>query len=232
LLKLNAIEYNLNGDESAFAHETQTWIAARMKPFYALAYFICQCVSRIIFHVSVKGRERIPKSGPFIAASNHISFTDPPLIGSLIKREIAFFAKDELFHKIVLKDLIKRLNAFPVKRGQSSVSSIKTCIHILNDQKMPLLIFPEGTRIKTGQLGAPERGISFIAAQTKVPILPVYVENGERLLDCALFRKRLKIRFGEVIQYEDYALLLEDKKGYTELAQLIMSKIQTLKDKS
>ena len=203
-----------------------------MKPFYRLAYVFCQSLSRVVFHVSVKGREHIPKSGPFIAASNHISFTDPPLIGSLIKREIAFFAKDELFHKIILKDLIKRLNAFPVKRGQSSVSSVKTCLHILNDKKMPLLIFPEGTRIKTGKLGTPERGISFIAAQSKVPILPIYVENGERLLDCALFKKRLKIRFGEVIACDDYAPLLKDKKGYTELAQLIMSKIQALKDES
>ena len=203
-----------------------------MKPFYRIVYVFCQSVLRVIFHVSVRGREHIPKSGPFIAASNHISFTDPPLVGSLIKREIAFFAKDELFHKFILKDLIKSLNAFPVKRGQSNVSSVKTCLHILNEKKMPLLIFPEGTRIKTGELGTPERGISFIAAQTRVPILPIYVENGERLLDCALFRKRLKIRFGEVIHYEDYATLTKEKKGYTELAQLIMSKIQALKDES
>ena len=201
-----------------------------MKPFYTIAYVVCQSVSRVIFHVSVKGREHIPKSGPFIAASNHTSFTDPPLIGSLIKREIAFFAKEELFHKVILKDLIKRLNSFPVKRGESNVSSVKTCIRILQNQKMPLLIFPEGTRIKTGQLGTPERGISFIAAQTKVPILPIYVENGERLLDCALFQKRLKVRFGEAIQYNDYAPLVKEKKGYAELAQLIMSKIQALKD--
>jgi 1-acyl-sn-glycerol-3-phosphate acyltransferase len=202
-----------------------------MKPFYAFAYSICQFTLRVVFHVSVKGREHIPRTGPFIAASNHTSFTDPPLIGSLIKREIAFLAKEELFHKIILKDLIKRLNAFPVKRGKSSVSSVKTCVRILRDQKMPLLIFPEGTRIKTGQLGTPERGISFIAAQTKVPILPIYVENGERLLQCVLFLKRLKLRFGEPIQYEDYAPLVHGKKGYVGLAQLIMSKIQALKSK-
>jgi 1-acyl-sn-glycerol-3-phosphate acyltransferase len=201
-----------------------------MKPFYTFAYGLCQSVSRVFFHVSVKGREHIPKFGPFIAASNHTSFADPPLIGSLMKREIAFLAKEELFHTILLKDLIKRLNSFPVKRGESSISSIKTCISILLDQKMPLLIFPEGTRIKTGKLGTPERGISFIAAQTKVPILPIYVENGERLLDCALFRKRLKIRFGEAIQYDDYAPLVKEKEGYVELAQLIMSKIQALKN--
>jgi 1-acyl-sn-glycerol-3-phosphate acyltransferase len=78
-------------------------------------------------------------------------------------------------------------------------------------------------------LGTPERGISFIAAQTKVPILPIYVENGGHLLDCALFKKRLKIRFGEVISYDEYAPLLKEKKGYRELAQLIMLKIQALK---
>ncbi|MGD9347911.1 MAG: lysophospholipid acyltransferase family protein [Candidatus Aminicenantes bacterium] len=200
-----------------------------MKPFYAIAYFVCQFILRVVFHLSVKGREHIPRSGPFIAASNHTSFTDPPLIGSLIKREIAFLAKEELFHKIILKDLIKKLNAFPVKRGESSISSVKTCVRILSDQKMPLLIFPEGTRIKTGQLSTPERGISFIAAQTKVPVLPIYVENGERLLQCALFVKRLKLRFGKPILYEDYAPFVKGKKGYLELAQLIMSKIQTLK---
>ena len=201
-----------------------------MKSFYAFAYFVCQSILRVVFHVSVRGREHIPRSVPFIAASNHTSFTDPPLIGSLIKREIAFLAKEELFHKIILKDLIKRLNAFPVKRGESSISSVKTCVRILNDQKMPLLIFPEGTRIKTGQLAAPERGVSFIAAQTKVPILPIYVENGEHLLDCALFKRRLKIRFGDVIHYDEYAPLLKDKKGYGALAHLIMSNIQKLKD--
>jgi 1-acyl-sn-glycerol-3-phosphate acyltransferase len=201
-----------------------------MKPFYTFAYVVCQSISRLIFHLSVKGREYIPQSGPFIAASNHISFADPPLIGSLMKRETAFFAKEELFSKFILKDLIRKLNAFPVKRGEASVSSIKTCIRILQDQKMPLLIFPEGTRIKTGKLGTPERGIAFIAAQTKVPILPVYVENGERLLECVLFRKRLKVRFGEAIHYDDYAPLIKEKKGYTELAQLIMTKIESLKD--
>lgn len=203
-----------------------------MKPFYAFAYFFCQFLSRIIFHVSIKGREHIPKSGPFIAASNHISFADPPLIGSLLKREVAFLAKEELFQISVLKDLIRRLNAFPIKRGESSVSSVKTCIRILADQQMPLLIFPEGTRIKTGRLGAPERGISFIAAQTRVPILPIYVENGERLLDCALFKRRLKVRFGESIPYGDYVTLIKDTNGYAKLAQLIMSKIQALKDES
>jgi 1-acyl-sn-glycerol-3-phosphate acyltransferase len=201
-----------------------------MKPFYTLAYFVCQAVSRVVFHVSVRGREHIPKSGPFIAASNHISFYDPPLIGSLLKQEMAFFAKAELFDKVLLKGLIRKLNAFPVTRGESSVSSIKTCIRILHDKKMPLLIFPEGTRIKTGKLGTPQRGIAFIAAQTKVPILPIYLENSDRLHECALFLKRLKVRIGNVVTYDEYGHLVKETRGYSEVAELIMSRIESLKN--
>ncbi len=203
-----------------------------MKPFYTLAYFVCQSVSRVVFHVSVRGREHIPKSGPFIAASNHISYYDPALIGSLLKKEMAFFAKAELFDNLLLKGLIKKLNAFPVMRGKSSVSSIKTCIRILQDRKMPLLIFPEGTRIKTGTLGTPQRGIAFIAAQTKVPVLPIYLENSDRLHECALFLKKLKVRIGKAVTYGEYGHLVKGTKGYSEVAELIMSRIESLKNQN
>ena len=87
---------------------------------------------------------------------------------------------------------------------------------------MPLLIFPEGTRNKTGELGVPQRGIAFVAAQTKVPILPIYIENSNYLCSCALFKKSLKVRIGKAI---------EDRKQYFEFSQMIMLKIKLLKDR-
>lgn len=201
-----------------------------MKPFYAVSYFLCQSIARIVFHLSVKGRENILESGPFIAASNHIAYFDPVMIGSLLKHEIAYLARAELFDQFLLKDVIKKLNAFPVQRGKSDIASIKTCLHIIQEQKMPLLIFPEGTRIKTGQLGVPLRGVAFIAAQTKVPVLPIYIENSNRLESCALFKKRLKIRIGRSIPYHEYKSFFENKKRYFEFVQMVMSRIQQLKD--
>lgn len=203
-----------------------------MRFFYSFAYIICQSISRAVFRLSVKGRENIPEFGPFIAASNHIAYFDPVVIGSLLKREIAFLARVELFDQFLLKDLIRTLNAFPVKRGRSDITSLKTSIHILQKQKMPLLIFPEGTRVKTGKLGSPLRGIAFIAARTKVPILPVYIENSDKLGSCALCRRRLKVRLGKIIPYTEYKSFFEGEKRYYQFAQMVMSRIQQLKDQT
>ncbi len=203
-----------------------------MKPFFRFIYVFCQTIFRLLFHLAIKGREHIPKSGPFIAASNHISYSDPVIIGSLLKREIAFLAKAELFDQFLLKDLIKKLNAFPIQRGRSDIASIKTCIRILQNQKMPLLMFPEGTRIKTDELATPQRGLAFIAAQTQVPILPIYIENSNQLGACFFFKKRLKVRIGDLIGYNQYKLFVTDTKKYSDLARFIMSKIQALKDET
>ncbi|MBN2246440.1 MAG: 1-acyl-sn-glycerol-3-phosphate acyltransferase, partial [Candidatus Aminicenantes bacterium] len=134
-----------------------------MKPFYGSCYFLAQAVARIFFRLSVKGRENIPKEGAFIAASNHIAYTDPVVIGSIMKREIAFMAKAELFKTKFMRKLLAKLNAFPIHRGRSDIASFKTSINILYSFKMPLLVFPEGTRILTGELGQPKRGTAFIA---------------------------------------------------------------------
>lgn len=201
-----------------------------MKPFYLAGYIVCQSIYRIFFRLSAKGRKNIPESGPFIAASNHLAFSDPVIIASILKKEISFLARAELFEIFLLKNLIKKLNAFPIRRGRADVASIKTCLHILQENKMPLLIFPEGTRIKNGKLGTPKRGIGFIALQTKVPILPVYIENSNRLGACALFRRRLKIRIGRPLDYVEYKHFFADSKSYLEFARWIMSKIHILKE--
>ena len=203
-----------------------------MKPFFRFSYVVCQTTFRLLFRLSVKGREHIPTSGPFIAASNHLAFLDPVIVGSVLKREIAFLARAELFDKFLIKDLIKMLNAFPIHRGKSDITSIKTCIRILKNQKMPLLMFPEGTRIKTGELGNPKRGISFIAAQTQAPLLPVYIENSNHLGACFVFKRRLKMRIGKPVAYDQYKPLVSDAKQYSELGQSIMSEIQALKDQA
>lgn len=201
-----------------------------MKPFYAFCYFLAQTVARIFFRLSVKGRENIPKEGAFIAASNHIAYADPVVIGSIIKREIGFMAKAELFKTKIMRKLLAKLNAFPIHRGKSDIASFKTSIHILSDLKMPLLVFPEGTRILTGELGQPKRGMAFLASQTKVPILPIYIKNSDRLLQCTLFRKRIKIKIGTPIYYRDYRDLVSKSSKYFIFAEKIMSKIQELKD--
>jgi len=200
-----------------------------VRPFYFLCYVSTEVVCRLGFRLSVKGREHVPKSGAFIAACNHVAYFDPVIVACALKREVCFLARAELFEQFFVKDLIKRLNAFPIRRGERDISSIKTCISILAERAMPLLLFPEGTRSTTGRLGEPRRGIAFIAAQTRVPILPVYIENSNHLGECLKLRKRLRVRIGKPLEPADYAHLLTGREGYGELARVVMSEIGRLK---
>jgi 1-acyl-sn-glycerol-3-phosphate acyltransferase len=165
-----------------------------VRSFYFFCYVCCRAICHVAFRLSVTGVEHVPSSGPFIAACNHVAYFDPVIVGCTLKREVCYLARAELFGQFLVKDLIKKLNAFPIHRGEADISSIKTCIEVLEKRGLPLLMFPEGTRSKTGRLGEPRRGIAFIAAQTNVPIVPVYIENSNRLRDCLRRKTRLRVR--------------------------------------
>jgi 1-acyl-sn-glycerol-3-phosphate acyltransferase len=203
-----------------------------MKPFYLFIYFLAQSLSRLFFRLKTEGRENIPFDSPFIAACNHISLLDPVFLGASIKREVSFFAKAELFEIPIIKDLVRKLNSIPVHRGKSDVSAVKAGISAIKDKKRPLLMYPEGTRIRTGELGFPRRGVVVLAAKTKVPILPIYIENSDSVLDCLAFKKRVILRYGKVMPYSEYQHLVQKKEDYIKLALLIMARIQELKDLS
>ncbi len=71
----------------------------------------------VVYRPKVIGKSNIPKEGPVVICSNHISNFDPPLIGTSIKRQINFMAKSELFDVKVLGPTLDKIGVFPVKRG-------------------------------------------------------------------------------------------------------------------
>ncbi|UCD17981.1 MAG: 1-acyl-sn-glycerol-3-phosphate acyltransferase, partial [Candidatus Zixiibacteriota bacterium] len=92
-------------------------------------------------------KENIPKDGPFILASNHISLTDPPILGASVSRPVHFMAKKELFKNRAFGALLRRLNAYPVNRRGFDKAAIRTAISLLRSAQ-GMVIFPEGTRAR------------------------------------------------------------------------------------
>lgn len=84
--------------------------------FYSVLKIILRILFKIFLRLEVKGTENIPKTGPLVIASNHLSLLDPPVIGVAATRKVHFMAKQELFVP-VLGTIYKQLGAFPVKRG-------------------------------------------------------------------------------------------------------------------
>ncbi|MGA9876366.1 MAG: lysophospholipid acyltransferase family protein [Solirubrobacteraceae bacterium] len=132
----------------------------------------------IYFRLQRIGREHIPSTGPVLLAANHRSFLDPFVIGTLTRRPVYYMAKRELFERRWQAWLLNSLGAFPVDRGRGDEHAMSTARTIL-ERGDCVVIFPEGTRVRPGPLGAPHRGVGRLALQTGARVIPVAVMGTE-----------------------------------------------------
>ncbi|MGN1110254.1 MAG: lysophospholipid acyltransferase family protein [Oscillospiraceae bacterium] len=192
---------------------------------YALARNIVSFIFHIIYKITIVGRENIPKeNGGYIIASNHVSNLDPPMVGIVFRGKYTFMAKDELFHvNPFFTWLITKLGAFPVKRGAKDLAVIDKALESLKQGRI-FVIFPEGTRSKTGELGKPKSGVAITAIRAKAPVVPVFVKYGKKR-----FRRRVCISVGEMMPKDCFAVDASDKHEIRRVSEMIMDRIAGLK---
>jgi 1-acyl-sn-glycerol-3-phosphate acyltransferase len=165
-------------------------LRAVLVPFF-LVYFRLQRV----------GREHLPRSGPLLLASNHRSFLDPFVIGTLVRRPVYYMAKRELFEKRGQAWILNALGAFPVDRGAGDHDAMATARAILARGDC-VVIFPEGTRVRPGPLGEPRRGIGRLALETGAPVAPVAVIGSDAVRRGWRIRSRkVSLRVGAPLRY-------------------------------
>jgi glycerol-3-phosphate dehydrogenase (NAD(P)+) len=147
------------------------------------------------------GREHLPKSGPLLLASNHRSFLDPFVIGTLVRRPVYYMAKRELFEKRWQAWILNGLGAFPVDRGAGDGAALETARAILARGDV-VVVFPEGTRVRRGPLGMPRRGIGRLALEAGVPVAPVAVIGSENVRRGWRIRPRkVRLRVGRPLSF-------------------------------
>ena len=148
------------------------------------------------------GREHIPAEGPVILASNHRSFFDPFVIGTMTRRPVYYVAKQELFmYNRLLSWVLNALGAFPVARGAGDQDTIETAKIILGRGEI-VLMFPEGTRTRPGPLGKPRRGVGRLALDTGAPVVPIAIIGTEDIRRGWRFRPRkVKLRAGPPLRF-------------------------------
>jgi 1-acyl-sn-glycerol-3-phosphate acyltransferase len=158
--------------------------------FYDFAKFTVRTLERILWRSRVFGAENVPESGPVIIACNHISYFDPPTLGSHCPRRISYMAKRELFAVPGLGSIIRALGAYDVDRRGSPTAAIKRSLRVLEDGEA-IGIFPEGTRNLTGEVPA-QTGVALLAALARAPVVPACVQGTDR----ALRLGRIEVAFG------------------------------------
>jgi glycerol-3-phosphate dehydrogenase (NAD(P)+) len=153
----------------------------RRRGVNSLVYWTVRSVMKpailVYFRLRRLGREHIP-SGGVILAANHRSFLDPFAIGCCNPRPIYFVAKQELFRNPLIGWFLNCMGAFPLRRGQSDEESVKTALALL-ERGQAVVIFPEGTRIRSGSLATPKRGVGRLALQSGAPVVPIAITGSE-----------------------------------------------------
>jgi 1-acyl-sn-glycerol-3-phosphate acyltransferase len=136
----------------------------------------------------------------------------------MIKRNVYYMAKEELFKVPVFGKVVGMCNAFPVKRGMSDREALRKGLKVLKEGHV-LGLFPEGTRSKTGELGKGLAGAGFFALKSDAAVIPCAVIGPYKS-----FRK-LKMVYGRPI---DMTSLRKNRASAEEVTELIMSEIHKL----
>jgi 1-acyl-sn-glycerol-3-phosphate acyltransferase len=168
---------------------------------YTLARIVLTIPTVLIYRVRAIGVENVPKQGPLVLAPNHFSQMDHFFAGVYLRRKIRFMAKSQLFGPPVLTYIYKHGGVFPVRRGHHDEEAIETA-RILLEQGEMLLVYAEGGRSRSGELGKPKPGIGRIALETGAPIVPVCIQGSERVRSWKRFRfPKVTVQFGEPITF-------------------------------
>lgn len=183
---------------------------------------------RLRLRLTVQGLENIPRSGAVILASNHVSGYDPVLLGSLMPRVCHYLAKKELFDNPWLRPLIQFFRAIPVDRSGHSPAGVRRIKRVL-DQGRLVLLFPEGTRSKTGRLGEPKIGVGMLACMTDAIVVPAYIDGLFRAKASFFRRPPVTVRFGSPIHPKiQPGGLANRKEKYLQVSRTIYDEIRRL----
>jgi len=195
-----------------------------MNLLYRISVFNLTLLRKILGN-RVIHKQRLAGSTNCIIAANHISYLDPPFIGSLIKKEINYLAKAELFHFKPFGKILRSVHAIPIKRGRIDCKAIEICSQRLQSGQA-LLIFPEGSRSSFQA----KPGIGKIALQTRKDILPIYIANSNKFCATLFRKKRLTFVIGEKIKINNFIKYGDNKENYRRIANYVLEKINGLKN--
>jgi 1-acyl-sn-glycerol-3-phosphate acyltransferase len=187
---------------------------------YEIARVFFSLFFALVWSFKVEGADNVPKHGGGVVCSNHFSAWDPVTLGLAVPRQVAFLAKEELFHFAFFRWIILRLGGVKVKRGQTDSQAIREILRNLEAGKL-CGIFPEGTRYNDGELHAFYQGAAYFAIKTGTPLIPAYIFGDYS------FRGTLKVSIGKPIFPPKQ--VGRDRTEMTTLTNELMQAISELK---
>jgi 1-acyl-sn-glycerol-3-phosphate acyltransferase len=175
--------------------------------WYRLLQRSLQFLAIIVYQVRYSGRGDIPAEGGVLVVSNHQSHLDPPLVGIGVPRRMNYLARKTLFHFAPFGWLLHSVDVIPIDRDGIGLGGIKESLKRLKRGEM-VLIFPEGTRSRDGEIAPFRPGFTALAVRSGAAILPVAIEGAFQAFP--RWRKfpgpgKIRVHFGEPILPAEFA---------------------------
>jgi 1-acyl-sn-glycerol-3-phosphate acyltransferase len=210
-----------------------------LTPLIHIVAFIARMLARCFTRVRTEGAiDAIPRDGPVILASNHVSNADAVIIGAWLTprlgRRIHWLGKREMFDWPFVGWMARGGGVVPVDRGGADAEAFRLAQRVL-DAGLVLMVFPEGTRSPTGELQRPKDGLAMLALRTDATIVPIGVSNTDRVWPKGRPIPKVgghaTMRVGEPFRLQDELPEGLDRKSQKSAAtDLIMRRIAALLD--
>ena len=158
---------------------------------YLLFFYRTRCIDS----------DNIPAEGGVIIAPNHFSFLDHFFVAVYTRRRVQFMAKSQLF-KRPLQFVFNHGGVFPIRRGHRDEEGFITARQVLG-RGNAVVMYCEGGRSRTEQLGQPRPGIGRLALETGVPVVPSAIVGSQKVRNWTRLQfPKVTVQYGEPIRFE------------------------------
>ena len=185
---------------------------------------------KLFNRLRTSGFDSIPASGPAVVIANHLSLWDPVLMFCLVKRQVFFMAKEEVFHVPIISSILKRCCVFPVKRNKVDRAALRKAAQVLEEGHV-LVVFPEGHRSKSGELLPFKEGAALFAHRAGAPVIPVLFENTAKVFPKSIWQT-IHVICGNPLDLHEFEGKKADSALLTEMTDKFKICIQQMQERA
>jgi len=205
--------------------------------YWLMKYIVLGPIVKAVYRPWISGKENVPRTGPAILASNHLSVMDSIFLPLQLERPMSFLAKNEYFTGKGLKGwatkwFMKGTGQIPIDRsgGQASEAALNTALRVIGRGDL-LGIYPEGTRSPDGVLYRGRTGLARMALEAKAPVIPVVMIDTDTMMPIGAKLPRVVrvgVVIGEPLDFSRYAGMENDRYILRSVTDEIMVALQRL----
>src|SRR5919107_980018 len=180
----------------------------------------------VVHRARVIDSHKIPAEGPGIIAPNHFSFLDHFFVAAFMRREVHFMAKSQLF-KRPMQFIYDHGGVFPILRGRRDEEAFKTA-HAVLARGDVIVMYAEGGRSRSGELGEAKPGIGRLALETGAVVVPTAIQGTQHTRNWYKFNfPKVTVQYGDPIRFDQ--VVEEPTRDQAQAAaQIVFERIEGL----